>query len=104
MKRVILSSTDMLKRINDAKRELATYPAENVEYVKQCRDEILKAISDQYVDELENDKEVRNINLNAIKTDYMLGAIEDDMMTEEEFEKIYDLLDVIAFEMSAPYT
>ena len=38
------------------------------------------------------------INENAIKTDWLMGALEDDLMTEEEFNHIYKLIDTASME------
>lgn len=103
MKRWIHASTsDTLKNIQEAKKELQSYTDEQIQYVKDCQDEISKAISDNYAREDEGLDPV-GPKLSEIKRDYMVGAIEDDLMTEEEFEDIFDLLDVIAIELSQPY-
>lgn len=100
MKRMIRSSvSNTIAKINKAKRELDNYSPEQVEYVQECQDEISKAISKYY--ELED--ESVGPRLSEIKRDYLVGAIEDDLMTEEEFDDIFALLDVIGLELSAPY-
>lgn len=95
------SAYNQISKINSAKRELEQYDSAKVDYVKECIDEITKAISDSYQRE-DDDRPVGPI-LSEIKRDYLVGAIEDDLMTEEEFEDIYDLLDIISLELSAPY-
>ena len=106
MKRMVVSSTrprkfvrsasiaQMIRDIENAKAELNRYEPEKVEYVQQCMQDIMEEINNYYAE----DQEVENINLSAIKTDWMLGAIEDDLMTEEEFEDIFNLLDIIDLE------
>ena len=95
------SIPQQVKKIADAKKALAAYAPEKVAYVKECQDELTRAISDSY-DREEDDRPVGPI-LSEIKRDYLVGAIEDDLMTEEEFEDILALVDVIDFELSAPY-
>ena len=80
-----------------ARRKLNSYDKEKVDYVQKCYDDVLAAISDMYsVDDY--DERVADVNIGAIKTDWLIGAIEDDLMTEEEFNEIYDLLETIGAE------
>jgi hypothetical protein len=101
---VTASIKDELRRINKAKQELAKYDKEKVDYVKRCQDDIMDAISDSYFDEngeyLEENRPIGS-TLSEIKRDYMVVAIEDDLMTEEEFEDILDLIDIIDLEYAA---
>lgn len=91
-----------LQKINKAKQELAKYDQKKVEYVRQCQDDIMDAISKYYTDEgFDEASENVGSNLSEIKRDWMLGAIEDDLMTEEEFEDILDLIDIIDLEYAA---
>lgn len=103
MKRWIHAASipQQVKKITDAKKALAQYDPKKVAYVRECQDEITKAISDSYQRE-EDDRPVGPI-LSEIKRDYLVGAIEDDLMTEEEFEDILALIDTIDLELSAPY-
>lgn len=103
MKRWIHAASipQQVKKIADARNALKQYDAEKVAYVQKCLDELTKAISDSY-DREEDDRPVGPI-LSGIKSDYLVGAIEDDLMTEDEFEDIFALLDVISLELSAPY-
>lgn len=104
MKRWIHSATkvnasklsDQLARIQKAKRDLMKYGKEKVDYVRDCQDEIAKVISDYYAGD--DDADYTGPKLSEIQRDYLLGAIEDDLMTEEEFEDIFDLLDIIDIE------
>ena len=97
--------SQMAASIAEAKRELANYDQEKIDYVRRCQDDMMQAISDSYVEDESGDlyQEPIGPKLSEIKRDYLVGAIEDDLMTEEEFEDIYNLLDVVALEMSAPY-
>lgn len=103
MKRWIHAASipQQVKKITDAKNALKKYDPEKVAYVKECQDELTKAISDSYERE-EDDRPVGPI-LSEIKRDYLVGAIEDDLMTEEEFEDILALMDIVDLELSAPY-
>lgn len=103
MKRWIHAASlpQQIKRITDAKNSLAQYSPEKVEYVRKCQDELTKAISDSYFRE-DDDRPVGPI-LSEIKRDYLVGAIEDDLMTEEEFEDILSLLDIVDIELASPY-
>lgn len=103
MKRVIKSAMqDVFKSVSDAKYALNEYPRENVEYVKECRNEILKAISDSYNNVQDADQPIGS-TLSEIKRDYMLGAVESGMMDEDEFEDILDLLDILSLQYSQAY-
>ena len=104
MKRWIHANTisETAKKISDARKELEKYSDEQIKYVQECQDELASAISENYAREDEGLDPV-GPNLSEIKRDYMVGAIEDDLMTEEEFDEILDLLDIIGLELSAPY-
>lgn len=103
MKRWIHAASipDQIKKIRDAQKELNKFDTEKVQYVKECHDEMTSEISDSY--QREDDDRPIGPTLSEIKRDYLIGAIEDDLMTEEEFDEILDLLDVIAIEYAAPY-
>lgn len=94
--------SEMAAKIAEAKRELAQYDEEKVAYVRECQDEIMQAISDSYQEDEYGDlyQEPVGSKLSEIKRDYLLGAIEDDMMTEEEFEAIFDALDILDLELA----
>ena len=97
MYRVVKAATtvsDMIGEVANAKQELKKYTREQISYVKDCYAEVLRAIADYYSE----DKEVEDINISTIKTDYLVGAIEGDLMTEDEFNYIYDLLETIGKE------
>ena len=103
---VEIDASSIPKRVQDiqnAKRDLMKYDKEKVDYVRECQNEIMKAISDSYFDEddnfLEENKPVGSV-LSEIKRDYLVGAIEDDLMTEDEFEDIFGLLDIIDIELA----
>ena len=95
--------SNQAKKIHDAKDALADYDKEKVDYVRECQERLTKAISDYYTEG--RDERDYNIGseLSEIKRDYMSGAIEDDLMTEEEFEDILALMDTVDLELSAPY-
>ena len=97
------SISNQVKKIHEAKGELAKYDKEKVDYVRECQEELTKAISDYYTEG--KDEQDYNIGseLSEIKRDYMVGAIEDDLMTEDEFEDILALMDTVDLELSAPY-
>lgn len=103
MKRWIHAATisDQVKKIRQAQNALTKFDPKKVEYVKECQDEIAKAISDSYVDE-DVDHPIGPM-LSEIKRDYLVGAIEDDFMTEEEFDEIFDLLDIVSIELASQY-
>lgn len=103
MKRWIHAASipQQIKKIRDAQDALNKYAPEKVAYVRECQDELIKAISDSYQRE-EDDRPVGPI-LSEIKRDYLVGAIEDDLMTEEEFEDILALMDIIDIELASPY-
>ena len=94
--------SEMAAKIAEAKRELAQYDEEKVAYVRECQDEIMQAISDSYREDEYVDlyQEPVGSKLSEIKRDYLVGAIEDGMMTEEEFEAIFDALDILDLELA----
>ena len=94
--------SQMAASIAEARRELAQYDQSKVDYVRECQNEIMKAISDSYIEDESGDiyQEPVGPKLSEIKRDYLVGAIEDDMMTEEEFEAIFDALDILDLELA----
>lgn len=88
--------SDMIGEVANAKQELKKFDKEKVQYVKDCYAEVLRAIADYY--EQDDEYDITPVNVDTIKTDYLIGAIEDDLMTEDEFNYIYDLLDTIGQE------
>lgn len=94
--------SEMAAKIAEAKRELAQYDEEKVAYVRECQDEIMQAISDSYREDESGDlyQEPVGPKLSEIKRDYLVGAIEDDLMTEEEFEDIFDAIDILDMELA----
>lgn len=77
-----------------AQDTLKKYTDEQIDYVRECYDEVLADISNHYAwDDEEGD--APQINTDAIKTDYLVGAIEDDLMEEEDFEDIYTALETL---------
>ncbi len=97
------SNANMIKQISNAKRALSRYDKEKVDYVRECQEAITHVISDYYTQDEDYDRPIGS-KLSGIKKDYLIGAIEDDLMTEDEFEDIFDLIDVVNFELTAPYT
>lgn len=93
MKRWIHASNEWVK-YRSAEDTLKKYSDEQVDYVRKCYDDVLKDISDYYTSEID-DPEVAKINTSAIKTDWLIGAIEDDLMEEEDFEDIYTALETL---------
>ena len=84
--------------VSSANKQLALYDAEKVDYVQECYDEVVKAISDSFVEDEDGylDQVPVGSTISEIKRDYLVGALEDDLMTEEEFNTIYDLIDTAA--------
>lgn len=77
-----------------ARKLLDEYEPDKVEFVQDCYQAVLDDISDFYTSE--NDE--RPIQTSTIKRDYLIEAIEDDLMTEDEFNDIYALLETIGEE------
>lgn len=108
MKITVTSKTNsnqrFFERLAEARRILNKYDREQIEYVEECQNEIAKEISRHYTEEeqLDND-DVIGVSLSLIKTDYLIGAIEDDLMTEEEFDEIFDALDIISIDTASAY-
>jgi len=93
-----MSIAQMAKRVHEAKDELAKYDKEKVDLVRRCQDDIMKAISDHYSEDHIDDDMPIGPGLSQIKNDWCEQALEDDIMTEEEFDDIFDLLDIISIE------
>jgi len=91
------SQQTMIHNINVAKKALEHYTDEQVAYVKECQDEIGRDLADHY------SEEDHITAISEIKRDYLVGAIEDDLMTEDEFNDIFALLDIVGIEDASAY-
>ena len=101
MKRYIRSNSikNMISRVAYARRKLKQYDPEAVAYVQECYDEVCRAISDRYFAEFDPDDYPSPLpSERQIKEDYCLGAIEDGLMSYEEFDEIYDLVEILGEE------
>lgn len=89
----------MRRKVNEARKQLEQYDPEAVAYVQDCYDEVCKAISDKYFAEFDPEDYPSPVpSERQIKEDYCLGAVEDGLMSYEEFDEIYDLIDTIGLE------
>lgn len=87
---------EFIKKLNESKRELESFSKEKINYVQECRERVIKDIIEC---EERRDKGFDcNYSSSEIIRDYKVGSYEDDLMSEEEFDKIYKLLDVIMTE------
>ncbi len=98
-----------IQEIAKARRELEAYDPKKVEYVQKCYDDVLNEFNKYYeTDEdgelIEYPDSVYGINTNAVKNDYLLGALEDELMTEEEFNHIYFLIETAQSEEAIAYS
>lgn len=96
MKRYIHTSADYnhLHSYKEAEAILDNYSKEQVDYVRNCYNDVLDEISKLY-EENEKDDDFIGVSISGIKTDWLIGAIEDDLMEEEEFEEIYRALETL---------
>ena len=79
---------DFFKKVSAARETLKQFSKEKVDFVRKAYDEILADIGDAFNSE-------RGDNTSQIKNEYISIAVEDDLMTVEEFETIYKALLVI---------
>lgn len=93
------SSSDKVQRISILQNRLAQYNSTWVDLVKRCQEEMMRVLHEDYPDE--DDQEWININLNAIKTDYLMDAEDRFGMTEIEFEDIFNTLDSLDMEFDS---
>lgn len=82
---------DIFDAICAARHEIKKYPEEYVSFVSKCREDVVKEISRHFEDEI-------TPNTSEIIRDYKCEMYEDDLMSEEDFDKIYELLEVISLE------
>ena len=101
MKRYIRSNSisNMISKVAYARRKLKQYDPKAVQYVQDCYDEVCRAISDKYSAEFDPEDYPSPVpSERQIKEDYCLGAVEDELMSYEEFDEIYDLIEVLGLE------
>ena len=79
---------EFFKKVNNARETLTNFSKDKVDFVKKAYDEVLADIGDAFVSE-------RGNNSSKIKNDYISIGIENDILTVEEFETIYNAFLVI---------
>ena len=82
------ASKEFFNKMTKAKETLSHFTVKQVDFVKKAYEEVLADISDSFISE-------RGTNMTQIKNDYISIAIEDNLMTAEEFETIFKALEVI---------
>jgi hypothetical protein len=90
----------MISQISRAERELNNYTEEQVSLVEECYEDVIEEISEWY---MRDDGSDVGHQISSVKRDWMLQAIEDDLLTEEEFDKLYDLVDTVHYREAAAY-
>ena len=95
MKRYIRSNSikNMISRVAYARRKLEQYDPEQVEYIQECYDEVCRAISDHY-----SKNSVGYPSEKYIKKNWSSDAVEDGLMSYEEFDEIFDLVEILSEE------
>lgn len=86
---------EFIKKLNESKRELKKFSEDKVEFVRKCYDDVVKDIIECESDGGENG--MYNHSSEIIR-DYKCECYEDDLMSEEEFDRIYELIDFISIE------
>ncbi len=72
------------------KRYLRTnHEQEKLNIIYRCYDDVMDYVNQCY----EDDRQVSQFAIDRIKRDYMVSAVEADLMTEEEFNQMYDEYD-----------
>ena len=98
MKRWIHASKDFtpdsVKELGKVKKAIKEYTPEQIDYVKECQEALTSEIAAYYEegDDVDPDYDLAGA-LHSIKSDYLLGAAEEDLMTAEEFLNLLDLMD-----------
>lgn len=72
------------------KRLMHSYSEDQLEYVYSCLDDISEAVSDLIHTHSSPDRISQTVA--EIKADWILGAVEDGLMTKEQFVEIYSFL------------
>lgn len=91
---------DITASYNAVDCELAKYSPEQIAYVRRCLDEVADYV-DTYreANNLSEEEELDGLAATAVDvivTDYMIGASEDELMSDRDFEAIYDCLSLKA--------
>ena len=79
-----------MKRWIHSSSLLSQFSGEQIEYVKDCLDDMSEAIDDMTAAGYTEDEQTNVIS--EIRSDWLLGAKEDDLLTEVEFDELLDLL------------
>ena len=89
----IMKPSDISDDNTAAQLELKKFTPEQVEYVRNYIDDLLSERM-RYEDG-DISESLLDISISTIKTDYLIGATEDDLMTEADFDRIVELLAII---------
>lgn len=87
------------EQLSNARAIVAKYNDEQVKLVQQCYNEICHIISVKMWEPMEG----AGYSISECKNDYMLEAIEDELLTEEEFKELFKAIEVIGTENAMAY-
>lgn len=76
-----------------ARDTLKKYSSEQVKFVRDCLDEIISIANEGYDNQDIEDNISRNMN--ECLRDYKSVALEDDILTSEEFDELYEAMDIL---------
>lgn len=76
-----------------AHRILRKYSGEQIAFVAKCDEDIKLQIAAQFEEDW--DPEISALNIEAIKTDYMIEADEEGLLTHEQFEELLSAIDIL---------
>lgn len=82
-----------------AKRIVNKYDEEQIDLVNECLDDVNDAISMYYVNGPDDDRSIGRSIFN-IKKDYLMEAIEYEILTKEEFDELYEALETVRSEQA----
>ena len=97
---MIRAKVNIAGKIANAQRQLSNFTQDQIDLVEHCYDDVCEEISEYYMADDGRDVGPR---ISSIKRDWAVEAIEDDLLTAEEFDKLYNLLDVIHYQEASAY-
>lgn len=108
MKRWVHAVTTVPRRpdVSKANAILSKYTDEQIELVRECTDDIKAEISRSYEIDYgidNDDPKLRAAGISAITEDWLEQALEDDLLTEDEFYDILNALEILDTEAANAY-
>lgn len=91
-----------LNKLKSARSILQKYSTDQVKFVQECFDEVCSIASDSF--DTEDTDEIVGRRMDECINDYAATAVEDGLLTDNEFDELYNAVATIGDEEAAAYS